>query len=126
QSDILAIRDDPSTIWLVDELPQAAQAPAQCGPGIIRNGPEHGAEPVAAVRTRRDREIGEERPRLFRRRQLHSRAVALHSKIAQHGNAQQLIRFHARVLSRTRMPASALPKRRVTAPSGLGFRRTEM
>src|SRR5882672_3144345 len=56
----LAIGDDPLTVRLVDERPQAGQAPPQGGTGIIRDSPEHGAEPVAAVRTRGHRQIGEQ------------------------------------------------------------------
>jgi hypothetical protein len=65
ESDLLAVGDDSSTVMVVDEGPQAAQTPPQCGTGIIRDGPEHGAEPVAAVRTRGDGQIGEQSPRFF-------------------------------------------------------------
>jgi hypothetical protein len=64
-ADLFAVGDDPSTVRLVDERSQTTQAPSQCGTRIIRDGPEHGAEPLAAVRTRGDCQIGEQGPRLF-------------------------------------------------------------
>jgi hypothetical protein len=63
--DSLAVGDDHPTIRLIDERPQPGQTPAQCSARVIGNIPEHRAEPVAAVRTCGDGQIGEQSARLF-------------------------------------------------------------
>jgi hypothetical protein len=65
QTDILAVGNDPSTVRFIDERPQAGQTPAQGCSGIVREGPEHGTESVAAVGTPGDCQIGQQRPSLF-------------------------------------------------------------
>ena len=64
QTDTLAVGNDPSTVRFIEQRPQASQTPPQGPPGIIRDGPEHGAESVAAVGTPGHRQIGEQRPSL--------------------------------------------------------------
>ena len=94
EPDVLAVGDDLSAAGFIDQRAQAGQTPPQRGTRIIRNRPEHGTEPVAAVRARGDGQIGEQRPRLFGRGQRHSHVVVQHGKTAQHGNAQQFFSVH--------------------------------
>src|SRR5262245_38498687 len=63
--DVNAIGDDPSTVGLVDQRAQVAQAPPQGGTRIIRHVPEQAAETLSAVRARGDREVGQQGTRLF-------------------------------------------------------------
>jgi hypothetical protein len=74
--DALAVGDDPSDARLVNERPQPRQTPSQGAAGIIRHGPEQGGQAVATMRTRSDGQIGEQRARLPRRRQLRFLTVA--------------------------------------------------
>src|SRR5262249_42702051 len=92
--DAFAVGDNPAAIMIVDQRPQVAQAPPQGGAGIIRHAPEHGAESVAPVRTRSDRQIGKQRSRFFGWRQLYSGVTAHDRKMPQDADVQQLLALH--------------------------------
>src|SRR5262249_5201631 len=104
-ADALAVGDDPAAISLVDERPQATQAPPQRGARIVRYGPEHRAEPVAAVRAGGraggDGKIGEQGSRLLRAWQQELGLVTQHREAAQDAKLQR--RFPC--TARTRLDA---------------------
>src|SRR5262245_7773205 len=88
-ADALAVGDNSATISIVYERPQPTQAPPQRGTWIVRDGPEHGAEAVAAVRAGSDGKIGKQGSRLFRARQRELGLMTQHREAAQDAKLQR-------------------------------------
>ena len=102
----LAVRVEPFPSLVVDQRAQLREAPAQRSARIVGQVPEHLAELVARMSAARDRQIGEERPRLLRLRQRQGGAVPRQLHPAQDPKCQHDISF-------------ALP-RRAGSPGGPG------
>ena len=77
------IGDDALARLVVDEPAQLRQAPTQRAAGIVGNLPQQLAKMLAAERASRQREIGEQRAGLARRRELDALAAASDLEIAE-------------------------------------------
>ena len=76
EPDRVRLRIDPPPAGLVDEAPDLAEAPAKLAARIVRDVPQQLAKLAARDGVRRERQIGEERTHLARRRQRERDAVA--------------------------------------------------
>ena len=90
QFDGLPVCQQPGICRIVDQGPDFAEAPAQSPARIVRHVPEYLAQPLAPVLASGQREIGEQRPRLARRRQRHRSAVADHLQFAEDPELQHV------------------------------------
>ncbi len=75
ESDGISLRLNPLPASIVDHAPELAEAPAQFPAWIVRNVPQKLAKLAPGHGTRRERQIGEERPHLARGREHHLNAV---------------------------------------------------
>ena len=83
QRDSLAIRDQPFAGFIVDQRTKLVERPTKRRARIIRQFPQHFAEPISTMRPSGQREIGQQGARLLRRRQRHDLAAAPNRQLAQ-------------------------------------------
>jgi hypothetical protein len=77
---------DPAASWLVNEAPDLAEAPAQLAPRVVRDVPQKLAEATPGNGTRSERQIGEERAHLARRRERQRDPVPADRQGAEHAH----------------------------------------
>ena len=91
----LAVGHDAAAARLVDERPQLAQAPAQRAARVVGDVPEEGAQPLPPLGPAGEREIGEERTGLLRRRQRQDAIAPAQLDLAKDAEMQRFLDGHS-------------------------------